>query len=420
MDYFTYKNGEYFAEDVAISAIADEVPTPFYCYSKNTFTHHLTSLQQCLSDIDHKICYAVKANCNLDLLHAAANVGAGADVVSAGEIEFALAAGIKPENIVYSGVAKTKDEMRYGLMQRIFQFNIESDNELEQLQEVAQEVGHIANIAVRVNPDVIANTHAKISTGHKTSKFGIPMDQAIETYKKANKMPNIQIIGISMHIGSQLTNLEPIDQSLGKLIEYVSTLASQGIEIKTIDVGGGLGVPYGNNETVSLENYAALIVKHTQNIDKQIILEPGRMIAANAGILVSRVIRLKDNDGHQFMIIDAGMNDLLRPSLYDAYHEILPCKKPVANTPMQSYDVVGPICETGDIFAEKRELPIIQPNDLLVLRSSGAYGSVMASTYNIRPMIAEIVVDRDKYHISRPARSIKNMLNDYTFNNKEL
>ena len=413
MDHFTYKNGEYYAEDVAISHIAQSVPTPFYCYSTATFKHHITRLQECLDAVDHRICYAMKANCNMDLLRHVAALGAGVDVVSAGEIEFALAAGVKPEHIVFSGVAKTKDEMRYGLEQDIFQFNIESDDELRQLQEVAAELGKQARIAIRVNPDVVANTHAKISTGHKTSKFGIPMDQAIDSYHSANNMSNIQVQGVSMHIGSQLTNLDPIDQALGKLVEYVDTLKSAGIELRTVDVGGGLGVPYGNHETASLEDYAALIVKHTKQLGKQIILEPGRMIAANAGILVSKVIRLKDHEGHRFVIIDAGMNDLLRPSLYDAYHEILPCIEAPANASRQAYDIVGPICETGDIFAESRELSTIQSDDLLIIRSAGAYGAVMASSYNIRPLVAEVIVDGKTSKISRPARDVQAMLGDY-------
>lgn len=413
MDHFTYKNGEYYVEDVAIASIAEQVATPFYCYSTNTFKHHIRRLQQCLSELDHRVCYAMKANYNLDLLKQVAACGAGVDVVSAGEIEFALAAGVLAENMVFSGVGKTADEMRYALEKNIFQFNIESGDELEVLQNVAESLNKKASIAVRVNPDVVARTHAKISTGHKTSKFGIPMQQALATYRQAAQMPNIHVQGVSMHIGSQLTDLEPIDQALSRLVEYVATLRAEGFDIQTVDVGGGLGVPYGNNETISLEDYAALVVKHTKPLNATIVLEPGRMIAANAGVLVTRVVRLKENEGHHFVIVDAAMNDLLRPSLYDAYHEILPNQQPADTQTKSTYDIVGPVCETGDIFREKIEMSTIKSGDLLVIRSAGAYGAAMASAYNLRPLVAEIVVDGDAYKVSRPAKSVTEMLADY-------
>lgn len=413
MDFFQYKNGRYMAEDVAIEEIAKEIPTPFYCYSKATFSRHISRLQECLSEVNQQVCYAVKANYNLDLLRIVASLGAGADVVSAGEIEFALAAGIKPEHIVFSGVGKSEVEIRYALTKNIFQFNIESDDELEMINRIAGELGKKAAIAVRVNPDVEAGTHAKISTGHKTSKFGIPMQQALTTYKKAASMEHIYVQGVSMHIGSQLTNLDPIEQAMSKVVEYVGTLESHGITLETIDVGGGLGVPYGNHETASLEDYAALIVKHMKPLGKKVLLEPGRMIAANAGILVSKVIRIKDHEGHHFLIIDAGMNNLLRPSLYNAYHEILPVNEPAGDTEKINYDVVGPICETGDIFAESRPLPKFKSNDLLLIRSAGAYGAVMGSRYNLHPEAAEILVDGNSYKVSRSTKSVAELLENY-------
>lgn len=413
MDFFSYKSGAYFAEDVAVVDIAAKIGTPFYCYSTATLTRHVKVLSESLSPLDHMICYAVKANNNLDVIRAIKNAGAGADVVSQGEIIFARKAGIPASHIVFSGVGKTADEMAYALNEGIFQFNIESEDELEVLQKVAAGKNAKASIAVRVNPDVVAETHAKISTGHKTSKFGIPMSQAQMLYKRAGSLPNIHIQGVSMHIGSQLTSLSPFAQAFAKLSEFVATLRADGHVITTVDVGGGLGIPYGKDEPPLPTEYAKVVKEHISALGCKLIVEPGRLIAGNAGILVTKVIRTKQHEGHHFVIVDAGMNDLIRPAMYHAHHDIIPNIEPSSNAPMEDYDVVGPVCETGDIFAERRTLPHTKSDDLLIIRSAGAYGSAMACNYNIRPLIAEVIVDGSNIKISRPRQTYDEMLATY-------
>lgn len=413
MDYFNYKNGTYVAEDVSLAELAATYGTPFYCYSAATLTRHVQILKQSLGSLKHKICYAVKANHNLDVLRIIHAAGAGADVVSEGEIRFARAAGIRAQDIVFSGVGKTRDELAYALHEGIFQFNIESEDELETLNDVAQSKQTRAAIAIRVNPDVAAKTHAKISTGHKTSKFGIPMQQARDTYKRASMLPHIQVQGVSVHIGSQLTQLEPFAEAFEKLAEFVNQLRADGHQITTVDVGGGLGIPYGNESAPPLpEAYAEIVKQHIAPLECELLLEPGRLIAGNAGILVTKVIRTKSHDGHDFVIVDAGMNDLARPAMYDAYHEILPVNLPTSAS-LHAYDIVGPVCETSDIFAEQRKLPATRAGDLLAIRTSGAYGSAMSSTYNIRPLIPEIIVDAGKHRLSRRRQTYEDILNQY-------
>lgn len=413
MDFFSYKNGVYFAEDVAIASIAKEIGTPFYCYSTATLTRHVHVLKDSLAPLDPMICFAVKANPNLEVLRVLQKAGAGADVVSQGEIIFARKTGIAASHIVFSGVGKTAEEMAYALNEGIFQFNIESEEELETLQHVAQSKGVKAKIAVRVNPDVVAQTHAKISTGHKTSKFGIPMSQAFVTYKRAAALSNIQVQGVSVHIGSQLTSLSPFSQAFAKLVEFVEQLRSEGHTITTVDVGGGLGIPYGNENPPLPTEYATVVREHISKLDCKLILEPGRLIAGNAGILVTKIIRTKEHEGHHFIIVDAGMNDLIRPAMYHAHHEILPHVQAAPNAQLQAYDIVGPVCESSDIFAEKRNLPHIESDNLLIIRSAGAYGASMACNYNLRPLIAEVMVDGGDYKIARRRQTYEDMLAAY-------
>jgi diaminopimelate decarboxylase len=414
MDFFSYKNGEYFAEDVAISDIAAQIGTPFYCYSTATLVRHVKVLSESLKPLDHMICYAVKANNNLDVIRTIKNAGAGADVVSQGEIIFARKAGIAAKNIVFSGVGKTADEMAYALNEGIFQFNLESEDELEVLQNVAKGKDIKAAIAVRVNPDVIAETHAKISTGHKTSKFGIPMSQARALYGRAAAMPNIHVQGVSMHIGSQLTSLNPFAQAFAKLSEFVTLLNADGHAITTVDIGGGLGIPYGQDEPPLPDAYAKVVKTHISALGCKLIVEPGRLIVGNAGILVTKVIRTKAHEGHHFVIVDAGMNDLIRPAMYHAHHDILPVREPMKNASTESYDIVGPVCESSDIFAERRSLPQIKSDDLLAIRSAGAYGASMACNYNLRPLIAEVIVDGANIKISRARQTYDEMLAAYS------
>lgn len=401
MDHFTYKNGVMHAEDVSLASIAEQVGTPFYCYSTATLKRHYRVFSENFPD--SKVCYAVKANSNLAILRTLSQLGCGADVVSEGEIRLALKAGVKPEAIVFSGVGKAASEMRYALEQEIFQFNVESIPELTQLDKVAREIGRQAPIAIRVNPDVDPKTHAKISTGQKESKFGVAMDDALALYKQAGQMDGIHVQGVSVHIGSQLTSLEPFAQAFRRLRQFIEELREVGITIETVDLGGGLGIPYGQDVPPLPDDYAKVAKQEMQELDAQLIFEPGRMLMGNAGVLVSQVMYVKQSTSKQFVIVDAGMNDLMRPSLYDAYHEIVPVHENTGDP--VPVDVVGPVCETGDLFAENRKMPLPAPDDLLVFRSAGAYGSVMASNYNARLYPAEVLVDGDKFAVIRPRQT---------------
>ncbi len=411
MDHFSYQNGILHAEAVNLTELANTVGTPFYCYSTATFERHYQVFDEALEGLPRKICFAVKACSNVAVLATLARLGCGADVVSEGEIRQTLAAGIAPENIVFSGVGKQESEMRFALEQGIFQFNVESLPELEALSQVATELGTQANIAVRVNPDVNPQTHAKISTGQKESKFGIPMEQALEVYAQARALPGIVVQGVSVHIGSQLTSLEPFHNAFLRVRALVEALRGAGHTITTVDLGGGLGIPYESqtNAPPLPVAYGAIVRETMQNIQATLLFEPGRLIAGNAGILVTRVIYVKQTLGQTYVIVDAAMNDMLRPSLYDAYHEIVPVEEAKAGQTMLA-DIVGPVCETGDTFATARRIANVEPGDLLAFRSAGAYGAVMGSTYNARLLTPEVMVKEGEFSIIRPRPSYEDML----------
>jgi len=411
MDYFIYKNGELYAEDVSISQLAQTIGTSFYCYSSATLVRHYKVFYEALSSVKPLICYAVKANDALAILKTFAKEGSGADVVSGGEIRIALAAGISSQKIVFSGVGKTREEMIFALEQNIFQFNVESEAEMELLSDVAVALKKKASIALRVNPDVIPGTHAKISTGQKESKFGVPISDAMALYAKAASLPGITVQGVSVHIGSQLTNLAPFKHAFTRVVALVGELRSAGHNITTLDLGGGLGIPYDISQApppLPLA-YADIVKEVTKSLNCQLIFEPGRLLVGNAGILVTRVIYVKRSEGRIFVIIDAGMNDLIRPTLYNAYHDIIPVVMDKDAT-TELVDIVGPVCETGDIFAEQRLLKLPKAGDLLAFRTAGAYGAAMASTYNARPLPAEVMVNGNKHAIIRKRQTIEELL----------
>jgi diaminopimelate decarboxylase len=408
MDFFTHKHGALHAEDVSITELANAVGTPFYCYSTATITRHVTVFREALSAINPRICFAVKANSNLAVLATMARLGVGADVVSEGEARRAVAAGISPDNIVFSGVGKTADEMRYALSIGIFQFNVESDRELLALNDVAISMGKKAAIALRVNPDVDAKTHAKISTGKSENKFGIAIDDAIKIYKQAASLPGIQVQGISMHIGSQLTQLEPFRAAYLRVRALVEELRNMGISIRTVDLGGGLGVPYAEDDAPPLPlEYGAMVAEIFNGFDAEFIVEPGRLIVGNAGVLVSRVLYIK-RASRNYLILDAGMNDLMRPALYDALHDLVPVNQ--TPTATETFDVVGPVCETSDIFARDVNFPALNEGDLVAFRTAGAYGASMANSYNSRLLIPEVLVRGDQFAVIRPRPTYEQML----------
>jgi len=410
MDHFNYKNNVLHAENISIETIAKQVGTPFYCYSTATLVRHYTVFAEAFSSVKATICFAVKANSNIAVLKTLASQGAGADCVSEGEIRRAIAAGVSPSKIVFSGIGKTKDEMRYALEHKIFQFNVESEPELLALNEVAASLSVKAPIAIRINPDVDGKTHHKITTGKKENKFGIDWENARAIYAKAAKLPAIEIKAISTHIGSQLLDLEPFRQAFKRVEELLQALRSDGHEINRLDLGGGLGIPYDGEETPSPKLYADMTIKATQHLGCELIFEPGRLIAGNAGILVAKVIYLKKTDHRDFLIVDSAMNDLIRPSFYEAYHEILPVKQAAHDAPMAPLDIVGPVCETGDIFAKQRLMPPVGEGELVAFRSSGAYGAVMASTYNSRLLVPEVMVNGDQFAVIRRRPTYEEML----------
>jgi diaminopimelate decarboxylase len=410
MDHFSYKNGAYHAEDVAIADIAKAVGTPFYCYSSATLEHHYNVFSSHFADVNAKICFAVKSNDNLAVLATFAKLGAWADVVSGGEIRKVIRAGIKPDNIVFSGVGKTAEEMALALDMGIFQFNVESEPELLLLNEVAVSKNRTAPVAIRVNPDVDPKTHAKISTGQKESKFGISMLHALDVYRLANSLAGIDVQGVSVHIGSQLTSLEPFAQAFARLRSFVNELRAEDIMITTLDLGGGLGIPYGKEQPPLPEFYAEIAKRETRNLGVKLLFEPGRVLVGNAGVLVSKVLYVKHGENRIFVIADAAMNDLIRPTLYDAYHEIVPIIPPSGDASAELVDVVGPVCETGDIFAEQRLMKLPKAGDLIAFRSAGAYGAVMAGTYNARPLIPEVMVRGNKFSVVRPRQTYGELL----------
>ena len=409
MDHFIYRNGILHAEDVAITEIAAAVGTPFYVYSQATLTRHFRVFDEALNGMNHLICYAMKANSNIAILKILGDLGAGMDVVSGGEYLRAKAAGISGDKIVFSGVGKTREEMALAIKNGIRQFNVESEAELKVLNEVALSLGTIAPITLRVNPDVDAKTHAKIATGKSENKFGIPISKAQEVYSIAASMEAIDVVGIDVHIGSQLTDLEPFRLAYKKVAELTKVLRQDGHNIRRLDLGGGLGIPYeSSNQSPPLpEDYAKVIHETVGDLDCEIEIEPGRLLTGNAGLMVSSVIYNKSGEGRDFMIVDAAMNDLIRPALYEAYHEIIPVIESTENSEIQDYDIVGPVCETGDTFANKRALTPVADGEMVAFRSAGAYGAVMASEYNTRPLIPEILVHGDQFSIIRDRPSIE-------------
>lgn len=404
MDHFHYVNGQLYAENVSLAAIAAEVGTPFYCYSTATLERHFTVFSSSFAGLDTLVCYAMKANSNQAVLRTLARLGAGADVVSGGELRRALAAGIAPHKIMFSGVGKTIAEMDLALDVNIHCFNVESEPELEQLSARAVNAGKVAAISLRVNPDVDAKTHAKISTGKKENKFGVPFERARQAYGRAASLPGLKVSGIDMHIGSQIIDLKPFDQAFDLLAELVETLRSDGHEIEHVDLGGGLGIPYQQNNTPPPlpDAYAAIVKKHMTKLGLKVIFEPGRLIVGNAGVLVTSVIYVKDGDAKNFIIVDAAMNDLIRPTLYEAWHDIVPAKAPAPHAARIRADIVGPVCETGDYLGLDREMARPEAGDMLVVRTAGAYGAVQASTYNTRALVPEVLVKGDRFHIVRP------------------
>ena len=412
MNHFHYTDGILHAENVSIPKIAKAVGTPFYCYSTATLTRHYNVFADAFSDINAKICYAMKANSNQAVLTTLAKLGCGADVVSQGELKRALAAGISPEKIMFSGVGKNKPEMQAALEAGIFCFNVESIPELHQLSACANEMGMTAPVSLRINPDVDAETHAKISTGKAGDKFGIPREDAIKVYALAAALPGLKVSGIDMHIGSQIEKLEPFDKAFARLRELISELRAEGHDIDHVDVGGGLGIPYKNNNSPppEPEAYAQIVKKHVKELDCEVAFEPGRMIAGNAGILVGEVIYIKPSDEKTFIIADTAMNDLIRPTLYDAWHEIRPIKEAILSLPPIKGDLVGPVCETGDFIAKNRNLPALKPGDLFAIGSAGAYGAVQAGTYNTRALVPEVLVNDDKFHVIRPRMEVEELI----------
>lgn len=413
MDHFLYKNGALFAEDVAIADIAATVGTPFYVYSTATLLRHFTLFDEALAGMDHLVCYAMKAASNQAILKTLANAGAGMDVVSGGEYLRAKAAGVPGERIVFSGVGKTADEIRLALTGGIRQFNVESEPEMDVLNRVAGEVGVVAPITIRVNPDVDAKTHAKIATGKSENKFGIPIARAREVYALAASLENLEVIGIDVHIGSQLTDLAPFELAYQKVAELTEVLRSEGHNIRRLDLGGGLGIPYArSNEAPPLPiDYGKLIERTVGHLGCEIEIEPGRLIAGNAGCMVSEVIYVKSGEGRDFLILDGAMNDLIRPAMYEAHHDIVPVIEPAPGAEQTPYDIVGPVCESGDTFAKQRLMPPLAAGDLVAFRSAGAYGAVMSSEYNTRPLIPEVLVHGDQYAVIRPRPTFDEIIN---------
>lgn len=412
MNHFDYRDGVLHAEDVAISDIAASVGTPFYCYSTATLTRHFRVFTDAFAGLDALVCYAMKANSNQAVLKTLARLGAGADVVSEGELRRALAAGIPASKILFSGVGKTAREMDFALGAGILCFNVESEPELELLSARAAALGKVAPISLRINPDVDAKTHKKISTGKAENKFGIPWQKARQVYARAADLPGLKVTGIDTHIGSQITELQPFDDAFALLVELVGTLRADGHAIEHIDLGGGLGIPYrvDNRPPPLPDAYAEIVRKHVTRLGLKVMFEPGRLISGNAGILVSQVIFVKQGDAKNFLVVDAAMNDLIRPTLYDAFHDIRPVVQQAASAPRMTVDVVGPVCETGDYLGLDRDLPRLKSGDLIAIATAGAYGAVQAGTYNTRLLVPEVLVDGDRFHVVRPRQTYDELI----------
>jgi diaminopimelate decarboxylase len=412
VNHFHYRDGVLHAEDVPVPAIATRVGTPFYCYSTATLKRHYTVFAEAFAGMDALVCYALKANSNQAVIRTLAKLGAGADVVSEGELRRALAASVPPKKILFSGVGKTAREMDFALSAGIHCFNVESEPELELLSARAVAAGRSAPVSLRINPDVDARTHRKIATGKAENKFGIPLRHARDISRRAAALPGIKVVGVDMHIGSQITELQPFDDAFRLLAELAAALKADGHDIRHVDLGGGLGIPYRTDNTPPPlpDAYAAIVRKNIAPLGLKVMFEPGRLIVGNAGILVSEVIYLKHGDGKDFLIVDAAMNDLVRPTLYDAWHDIRPVVEPVPDAVHRVVDVVGPVCETGDYLALGRDLPALESGDLIAVGTAGAYGAVQAGTYNTRLLVPEVLVDGDRYHVVRPRGSYEELI----------
>ena len=412
MDHFLYRDGQLHAEDVPVAQIAADVGTPFYCYSTATLTRHFQLFDEALSGLPHLVCFAMKSNSNQAVLRTLADLGAGMDVVSGGEYARARAAGVPGDRIVFSGVGKTADEIRMALTEGVRQFNVESEPEMRAISAVASAMGATAPITIRVNPDVDAKTHAKISTGKKEDKFGIPITRAREVYAEAAALPGLKVVGIDVHIGSQLTDLAPFELAYTKIADLTEQLRADGHEIIRLDLGGGLGIPYArSNEVPPLpSDYGALVARTVGHLGCEIEIEPGRLISGNAGILVSSVIYEKQGEERDFLILDAAMNDLIRPAMYEAYHDIVPVQEATPGATPACYDIVGPVCESGDTFAKRRDMPRLSAGEMVAFRSAGAYGAVMSSEYNSRPLIPEVLVHGDQFAVIRKRPSYAEMI----------
>ena len=410
MEHFTYRNRELFAEQVSLRALADAVGTPAYVYSRAALLSSLAGYTRAFAGVEHLVCYAIKANANLAVLSVLGAAGAGADITSGGELYRALRAGIAPARIIFAGVGKTRDEMRDALKAGILMFNVESTSELRALDEVARELGLRAPVALRVNPDVDPRTHPYSATGLRTAKFGLPIPQALAAYEEAARRPGLEVVGVQMHNGSQLTTTAPYAESVARMAAVVRQLRARGLAIRYVDVGGGLGIRYRDETVPGHAEYAAVLLPALRDLGATVVLEPGRSIAGNAGLLLTRVLYRKESPDKRFVIVDAAMNDLIRPAFYNAYHEIRPVDERGPDHPREQVDVVGPICESGDFLAKDRELPRAEEGDLLALMSAGAYASVMASNYNARPRAPEVLVDGTGYTIVRRRETYEDLV----------
>jgi diaminopimelate decarboxylase len=412
MHHFTYRSGVLHAEAVNLIALADAVGTPFYCYSTATLQRHYKVFAGAFADVDALVCYSVKANSNQAVIATLARLGAGADVVSAGELKRARAAGVGPEKIMFSGVGKTADELALAVEQGLLCVNVESEAELDLLAALAAGKGRSIDISIRVNPDIDPRTHAKIATGKAENKFGIPISRAREVYARAAKLKGVRVAGVDMHIGSQIVALDPFGNAFALLADFVRALRADGHAIRHIDLGGGLGIPYrdDNEPPPDPDAYAALVKRATQGLGCRLIFEPGRLIVGNAGILVTRVLYVKQGEARTFVIVDAGMNDLIRPTLYDAHHEIVPVREPTSGAKRIVADVVGPVCESGDFFALDRSMVEPKPGDVLAIMSAGAYGAVQAGTYNSRALVPEVIVRASEWALARPRVSVEQLI----------
>jgi len=408
--YYPYRHGQLCCESVPLTKLADAVGTPAYVYSKAALLDSYRAYDHAFKDVPHLICYSIKANSNLAVIATLARAGAGADIVSGGELQRALRAGVPAKKIIFSGVGKTRDEMRDALKAEILLFNVESVGELRALDEVARELGTRAPVALRVNPDVDPQTHKYIATGLKSAKFGIPHTQALAAYEEAAGLRGIQVVGADMHIGSQLTKALPLGDAVARVAALVKQLRERGVEITTIDVGGGLGIRYRDETPPTHAEYATVLLPALKELGVTVLLEPGRSIVGNAGALLTRVLYHKPTDAKTFVVVDAAMNDLVRPAFYDSYHAIVPVAEARAAAPVETADVVGPICESGDFFAKDRALPRPEEGDLLAILSAGAYGFAMASNYNTRPRPVEVLVDGDRYTIVRRRETFEDLV----------